>query len=154
MILQTKNKNLQNIAKERLMPVIPFTDGDLAMNDDGFFSDNQQKRLKPKTDLYIALSGIGAFVGFVLTAIFFYVGQNSDRFFLPTLVSITAFGISFYGVFWGLALSNKIKKGYGVKKVEGFAELSLTYGGKNNDIPYYRMKINGINFHLNEKTYD
>jgi len=42
-IAPAKNKNLQKVAKEKLMNLIPFTDDDLAANDDGFFSEAQKK---------------------------------------------------------------------------------------------------------------
>jgi len=136
------------------MQLIPFTEDDLAANDDGFFTEAQKKLLKPKTDLFIALSVIGAFMGFVIAVILFYVGQNTSGFFFPTAFSLIVFGICFYGVFWSLAIANKIKRGYGVKKVEGFADLWIEYSGKDNEIPVYLLRIQGVRFRLNEKTYD
>jgi hypothetical protein len=153
-ITPVKNTNLQKFAQEKLMRVIPFTDADLAMNDGGFFSDAQQNRLKPKTDLYIALSIIGTFVGFVFAAIFFFVGQNASGYLFPTAVSLVVFGVCFYGIFWGLALANQIKKGYGVKKTEGVAELSISYSGRHTDIPVYTLTIQNVYFRLNEQTYN
>ncbi|GEM_PF-3871808 len=131
------------------MPLIPFSDADLAMNDEGFFSAAQQMSLKRKTDLYIALSVISALMGFVSALIFFYVGQNSNNLIFATGLCITIFGICFCGIFWSLALANQIKRGYGVKKVEGRAELYIVYTGKNRDIPNYNLRIQNVNFHLN-----
>jgi hypothetical protein len=70
------------------------------------------------------------------------------------LFGITVFGVCFYAVFWGLALASQVKKGYGVKKIEGFAELSISYTGKKNDIPVYELAIQNVSFQLKEKTYN
>jgi hypothetical protein len=153
-MIPTGNTNLQSAAREKLMRAIPFTEADVRLNDDGFFSEAQKERLKPKTDLYIALSAIGAFVGFVVSAIFFFVGQNSDNFLLPTLFCLIVFSVCFYAIFWSAALAGKIKRGYGVKKIEGFADLSVSYSGENGDIPVYHLNIGGVYFRLDEKFYD
>jgi len=93
-------------------------------------------------------------MGFISAVIFFYVSQNSNGFFFPTALSITVFGICFYAIFWSLALANQIKKGYGVRRIEGFAELFITYSDRNNDIPVYNLKIRNVKFRLNENIYN
>ncbi|HEY8562682.1 MAG TPA: hypothetical protein VIL74_20050 [Pyrinomonadaceae bacterium] len=149
-----RNKNLEQKAQTKLMREIPFTAADLAANDDGFFSAAQQQRLKPKTDLYIALSAIGAFFCFVLALVFFYVGADDERFLLPTGVCLVAFGVCFYGVFWSMTLASRIKKGFGVKTAEGAAELFITYSGRHNEIPVYNLKIRNVKFQLSEAVYN
>jgi hypothetical protein len=136
------------------MPVIPFTEEDLTENEKGLLTDSQKKRLKPKTDLIIALSGIGAFFGFIVSLIFFFVGQNSEDYFLPTAVSLMIFGVCFYAIFWGVKIAKQVRKGYGVKCVEGFAELSINYSGEHNDVPNYNLRIRNVHFKLNEQAYD
>lgn len=153
-MLHLTDNNLQKQATAKLMALIPFSAEDVAENEKGYFTDSQKLRLKPKTDLFIALSGIGAFFGFAVSLIFFFVGQNSDDYLLPTAVSLALFGACFYAIFWSLKLANQIKKGYGVRKVEGFADLSIVYTGEHNDIPNYLLKIRNVSFKLNEQTYD
>ena len=150
----TKNNELQKAAQAKLRQLIPFDDDDLGMNDDGFFSAAQQQRLKPKTDLYIALSIIGSFVGFVAASAFFYVGRNSDSFVFATAFCMIVFGVCFYAIFWSQALAKQIKRGIGVKKVEGRAELSIVYTGKNNDVPNYNLIIKGVRFGLSREVFD
>ncbi len=150
----TKNRYFEKIAQKKLMPLIPFDETDLAMNDDGFFSDAQKLRLKPKTDLYIALSSIGAFMAFVVALICFYMGRNTDAYVFITGVFIAIFGICSFGISWSLSLARQIKRGFGVKKIEGNAELYVTYSGKNDEIHEYNLRIKNVNFRLSQQVYD
>ena len=154
MLLTTQNTSLQKNAQEKLMHLIPFTDKELRVNDDGFFSESQQRRLKPKADLYTALSVLGAFFGFVVAIILFFAVEYSFEGAFLTAVCLGVFGVCFYGIFWSLGLSNKIKKGYGVKKVEGFAELFITYSGRDNNIPIYQLRVNEVKFRLEKEIYN
>ena len=150
----TSKNSLEKTSQQRLMQVIPFNETDLAANDDGFFTDAQKLRLKPKTDLYIALSSIGAFMGFVIAMICFYIGNEAENYVYMTGFFIAVFGICFIGIAWGLSLARQIKRGYGVKKAEGSAELFITYSGKHNDIPNYNLRIQGVEFNLSQEVYD
>ena len=150
----TKNNRLEKIAQQRLMSQIPFTEQDLGMNDDGYFSDAQKARLKPKTDLYIALCSIGAFMAFVIASVCFFTAQESDQYFWLTGIFVALFGICFFGINWSLALARQIRRGYGVKKVEGAADLYITYSGRNNDIPVYNLRIGDVYFRLTKEIYD
>jgi hypothetical protein len=150
----TGQNSLGKISQEKLMRLIPFNEDDLAANDDGYFTDAQKMRLKPKTDLYIALSSIGAFMGFVVALICFYVGNKSENNVYLTGVFIAVFGICFIGIAWAMSLANQIKRGFGVKKAEGNAELFITYSGEDEDIPNYKLQIGGVGFDLSREVYE
>lgn len=150
----TPNNSLEIKAQLKLMPLIPFTESDLAANHDGYFSDAQKLRLKPQTDLYIALASIGAFMGFVIAMICFYIGNESENYVYVTGFFIAVFGICFIGIAWALNLAKQIKRGYGVKKAEGYAELYITYSGEDDDVPNYKFKIGGVGFGLNREVYE
>ena len=107
----SKNIPPAKAARERLGRAIPFLDEELAMNDDGFFSEAQKLRLKPKTDLYIALCSISAFMAFVIAMVCFFFGRDSDEYVFTTGVFVALFGICFFGISWSLALAKQVKRG-------------------------------------------
>lgn len=136
------------------MPLIPFSNDDLAANDDGFLTDSQKTRLKPITDLYIALCVIAAFMCSITAAVFFYVDRGKNEYFFLTTACMIVFGVFVYGAVWSLARSKRIKNGIGVKKAEGFAESYIIYTGKNADIPNFRLKIQNVVFRLDRTVYN
>lgn len=149
-----KNKTLKKAAAEKLGKAIPFNEADLARNADGFFSETQKQRLKPKTDLYTALSSIAAFMAFVVAMVCFFMGRDSGTYVFITGLFVALFGICFFAIYWSLALARQIKAGYGVKKVQGLAELSINYSGENSNIPNYNLRIDRVDFRLSEQVYD
>jgi len=153
--MNTAQLNEQIIYRQnKLKAAILFNEQDLALNEDGYFSESQKNKLKPKVDLYIWLCIICSFFSFCLALIGFFAGDNSYGFVTFTSIIIAIFGLSFYGIIWSSNLKARLLKGYGVKKVEGRANLQLFYTGKNNEVPNYSLEINQVRFVLDEKTFD
>jgi hypothetical protein len=145
--------NSRQPTAELMMKANAFSIDDLQMNDDLQLSPAQKIKLKAKTDLIIILNAIGAIFCFIINFILFRIGQEYGQLFLLQTSFIILFGVCFFLTFWGLGINKKVKRGYGVKVVEGTPELSLTYSGTDNKIPVYNLKMGEVKFVLNEQTY-
>lgn len=139
---------------QKLTEAIGFRREDLELNEKGYFSESQINKLMPKIELYIWLLIIAAFFSFCLALIGFFTGNETTEATILTTVFVAIFGFCVFGTVWSINQKSKILKGYGVKKIEGWAHLSIIYTGDGKQIPNYFMHIHDVQFKLDEKTFD
>ncbi|MBS1794018.1 MAG: hypothetical protein JSS81_09200 [Acidobacteria bacterium] len=135
-----------------LMRGIPFTIEDLDANDEGFLSARQITELKAKTDLYTALGVLAAFMSFCLATILFYLANDVATMTALKIISLIVFAVSMFAVTLGLKLGRRVRRGSGVKTVEGKAELSLSVS-TTGEAPVYSLRIGGAEFLLTKEAY-
>lgn len=147
-------KKMLGASIEKLMETIPFTEMDLEVNGRFKVSRTQKERLKPKVDLYFILTIIATFVLSVFTLVVAYADLRESALFVIKVF----LGVATFAAVICLILSFRIKLQWisreGVKTVVGNSNLEIFYSGENNDIPNYRITINGVSFRLTEQLYD